>query len=162
VDKTLCSYYKYIGYNYNHMLKIFIILVLLLIIYQFAGQLIEGLEGDSSSGSDSADSGGGGGGNCGMSLTDRNVFLLNDRVNALQTQYTDLSGNMAILNKQMEEIMKQNEAAASEMVGNTPLDISTGDENVPETVGGDTGGDMTATTEPDTGGVNDTPADTGQ
>ena len=67
-----------------------------------------------------------------MSLTDRNVFLLNDRVNNLQTQYTDLSGNLAILNRQMEDLMKQNENAASDMVGNTPLNISSGGEDIPE------------------------------
>jgi uncharacterized protein YydD (DUF2326 family) len=70
-----------------------------------------------------------------MSLTDRNVFLLNDRVNTLQTQYTDLSGNMAIINRQIEDLMKQNENAATEMVGNEPLDISTGGNDMPQEVG---------------------------
>ena len=74
--------------------------------------------------------------NCGMSLTDRNVFLLNDRVNNLQVQYSDLSGNIATLNKQMEDLMKQNENAASDMVGNEPLDISSGGNDVPQEVGG--------------------------
>ena len=77
-----------------------------------------------------------------MSLTDRNVFLLNDRVNSLQVQYTDLSSNIVLLNKQMEDLMKQNENAASDMVGNEPLDISTGGNDMPETVGG---GDTTTT-----------------
>ncbi len=131
------------------MLKYFIIAVLCLILYQFVGYVIEGLEGDST-GDDNGEptavtnstpadansnTSSSSGGNCGMSLTDRNVFLLNDRVNSLQTQYTDLSGNMAILNRQMEDLMKQNENAASEMVGNEPLDISTGGNDMPQEVG---------------------------
>ncbi len=140
------------------MLKYFILAVLCLILYQFFSYVIEGLDGeadastgDSSAGETAVDStttattstssatGGNNNNNgCGLSLTDRNVFLLNDRVNNLQTQYTDLSGNMAILNRQMEDLMKQNENAASDMVGNEPLDISTGGNDMPETVGGDT------------------------
>ncbi len=144
------------------MLKYFIVVVLFLILYQFVGYVIEGLEGDStgegdgeataaavttsttgdaspsSSSSGSSSGSSSSGGNCGMSLTDRNVFLLNDRVNSLQIQYTDLSGNMALLNKQMEDLMKQNENAASEMVGNEPLDISTGGNDMPQEVGTDT------------------------
>jgi hypothetical protein len=143
------------------MLKYFILAVLCLILYQFFSYVLEGLDGeadantgDSSAGetavgdnttatpSTSSATGGGESNNnnngCGLSLTDRNVFLLNDRVNNLQTQYTDLSGNMAILNRQMEDLMKQNENAASEMVGNEPLDISTGGNDMPEIVGGDT------------------------
>ena len=112
------------------MLKLFIFVVLCLIFYQFMNTLIEGMEGDSGDGS-----GSGSDSNCSMSLTDRNVFLLNDRVNSLQVQYTDLSGNIAILNKQMEDLVKQNEAAATEMVGNEPLDISTGGEDMPQEVG---------------------------
>lgn len=128
------------------MLRIFIIIVLCLILYQFIGYVVEGLEGegDSDASTSTANSG------CTMSLTDRNVFLLNDRVNTLQTQYTDLSGNMAILNRQMEDLMKQNENAASEMVGNEPLDISAGGNDMPEEVGGDTGSAEAVTTEPDT------------
>jgi hypothetical protein len=130
------------------MLKYFILAVLFLILYQFVGYVIEGLEGEDGGGNttsatntSSGDSSSGGSGNCGMSLTDRNVFLLNDRVNALQVQYSDLSGNIVLLNKQMEDLMKQNENAASEMVGNEPLDISTGGNDMPETVGGE--GDST-------------------
>lgn len=116
------------------MLKLFIFVVLCLIFYQFMNTLIEGMEGDSGDGSGSG-SGSDSNSNCTMSLTDRNVFLLNDRVNSLQVQYTDLSGNIAILNKQMEDLVKQNEAAATEMVGNEPLDISTGGEDMPQEVG---------------------------
>lgn len=128
------------------MLRIFIIIVLCLILYQFIGYVVEGLEGegDSDASTSTANSG------CTMSLTDRNVFLLNDRVNTLQTQYTDLSGNMAILNRQMEDLMKQNENAASEMVGNEPLDISAGGNDMPEEVGEDAGSTETVTTEQDT------------
>lgn len=143
------------------MLKYFILAVLCLILYQFVGYVIEGLEGegdggdapattDPSTGDSSSGGGSGSGssnsGNCGMSLTDRNVFLLNDRVNALQVQYSDLSGNIVLLNKQMEDLMKQNENAASDMVGNEPLDISTGGNDMPQEVGGD----ITDTTTPDT------------
>jgi hypothetical protein len=113
--------------------------------YQFIGYVVEGLEGETDASASTSDSSSGGG--CTMSLTDRNVFLLNDRVNTLQTQYTDLSGNMAILNKQMEDLMKQNENAASDMVGNEPLDISAGGNDMPEEVGGDAG---TGITEQDT------------
>ena len=128
------------------MLKYFILAVLCLILYQFVGHVLEGLEGEDGGGGGnptgatdtaSGDSGSGSG-NCGMSLTDRNVFMLNDRVNALQVQYSDLSGNIVLLNKQMEDLMKQNENAASDMVGNEPLDISTGGNDMPQEVGGDT------------------------
>jgi hypothetical protein len=116
------------------MLKFFIFVVLCLVLYQFLNTIVEGLEGESS-GDSSGNVDNNNNNNCGMSLTDRNVFLLNDRVNALQTQYTDLSGNMAILNRQMEDLMKQNENAATEMVGNEPLDISTGGNDMPQDVG---------------------------
>lgn len=124
------------------MLKIFIFVVLFLILYQFMNTIIEGLEGESSE--DSSSSSGNvdnssSNNNCAMSLTDRNVFLLNDRVNTLQVQYTDLSGNMAILNRQLEDLMKQNENAATEMVGNEPLDISTGGNDMPQEISGDIG-----------------------
>jgi hypothetical protein len=145
------------------MLKYFILAVLCLILYQFVSYVVEGLEGDavttgdgggdtsggaeatpssnaSSSGTSSSNDG------CGLSLTDRNVFLLNDRVNSLQVQYTDLSSNIVLLNKQMEDLMKQNENAASDMVGNEPLDISTGGNDMPQEVGGDTT-DTTDTTD---------------
>jgi hypothetical protein len=151
------------------MLKYFILAVLCLILYQFIGYVVEGLEGeaDSMGESGTGDSGTGDSGtgdsgtgdntsntgssnsnnnNCGMSLTDRNVFLLNDRVNSLQVQYTDLSSNIVLLNKQMEDLMKQNENAASDMVGNEPLDISTGGNDMPQEVGGDTT-DTTDTTD---------------
>ncbi len=131
------------------MLKYFILAVLCLILYQFLDYVIEGLEGDAAAStqdtsaeasadgapSSTAPAATGGGNGCGLSLTDRNVFLLNDRVNTLQTQFTDLSGNMAILNRQMEDLMKQNENAASDMVGNAPLDISTGGNDMPQDVG---------------------------
>jgi hypothetical protein len=127
------------------MLKIFIFVVLFLILYQFINTIVEGLEGesseDSSSSSGNVDNSSSNNNNCAMSLTDRNVFLLNDRVNALQIQYTDLSGNMAILNRQLEDLMKQNENAATEMVGNEPLDISTGGNDMPQEVSGDIGGE---------------------
>ena len=153
------------------MLKYFILAVLCLILYQFFSYVLEGLDGeadantgDSSAGETAVDSTttattpvssatGGNNDGCGLSLTDRNVFLLNDRVNNLQTQYTDLSGNMAILNRQMEDLMKQNENAASDMVGNEPLDISTGGNDMPETVGGDT---TTTTTTTDNTNANET------
>jgi hypothetical protein len=125
------------------MLKIFIFVVLFLILYQFMNTIIEGLEGesseDSSSSSGNVDNSSSNNNNCAMSLTDRNVFLLNDRVNTLQVQYTDLSGNMAILNRQLEDLMKQNENAATEMVGNEPLDISTGGNDMPQEISGDIG-----------------------
>jgi hypothetical protein len=130
------------------MLKYFILAVLCLILYQFIGYVVEGLEGEDGGGNTSSPTdtpsgdSGSGSGNCGMSLTDRNVFLLNDRVNSLQVQYSDLSSNIVLLNKQMEDLMKQNENAASDMVGNEPLDISTGGNDMPETVGG---GDTTTT-----------------
>jgi TolA-binding protein len=115
------------------MLKIFIVAVLCLILYQFMYTVIEGLEGDGSGdekkeevSSSSSSSISTNNNNCGMTIAERNVFLLNDRVNQLQSQYTDLSGNIATLNKQMEELMKQNENAAKDMVGNQPLDISVG------------------------------------
>lgn len=126
------------------MLKYFILAVLCLILYQFMDVVLEGLEGggesttntDTETTTDSSSSNNNNtNNNCGMSLTDRNVFLLNDRVNALQTQYTDMSGNLALLNRQMEDLMKQNENAASDMVGNEPLDISTGGNDMPQTVG---------------------------
>jgi hypothetical protein len=120
------------------MLKIFIILVFLLLIYQFFGQILEGLEGESDGGTDGGSDGTTSNNNCGMSLTDRNVFLLNDRVNTLQTQYTDLSGNIAIINRQLEDLMKQNENQASEMVGDKPLDVASGGEDIPESFGDDT------------------------
>jgi hypothetical protein len=127
------------------MLKYFILAVLCLILYQFIGYVVEGLEGEadstveSGSGSgDNTSNTGNNNSNCGMSLTDRNVFLLNDRVNSLQVQYTDLSSNIVLLNKQMEDLMKQNENAATDMVGNEPLDISTGGNDMPQEVGGDT------------------------
>jgi hypothetical protein len=122
------------------MLKFFIFVVLCLVLYQFLNTIVEGLEGESS-GDSSGTVDNNNNNNCGMSLTDRNVFLLNDRVNALQTQYTDLSGNMAILNRQMEDLMKQNENAATEMVGNEPLDISTGGNDMPQDVGSDITGE---------------------
>jgi hypothetical protein len=121
--------------------------------YQFIGYVVEGLEGETETNAtttagDTATTTTG----CAMSLTDRNVFLLNDRVNTLQIQYTDLSGNMAILNKQMEDLMKQNENAASDMVGNEPLNISAGGNDMPQEIGPDTGNSeqTTATTEPET------------
>lgn len=135
------------------MLKYFILAVLCLVLYQFMYHVIEGLEtegGDSATvdaaapattttGGDTSPSTNNNNGNCAtMSLTDRNVFLLNDRVNALQVQYSDLSGNIILLNKQMEDMMKQNENAASDMVGNEPLDISTGGNDMPQEVGTDT------------------------
>lgn len=132
------------------MLKYFILAVLCLILYQFFHVVLEGLEGENSSSEEDtgvaaapASTSGDStttttnNNNCGLSLTDRNVFLLNDRVNALQTQYTDMSGNIALLNRQMEDLMKQNENAASNMVGNEPLDISTGGNDMPQAVGGE-------------------------
>lgn len=113
------------------MLKFFILVVLCLVLYQFMNTLIEGLEGEDASTSSDSNSG------CSMSLTDRNVLQLNDRVNSLQVQYTDLSSNIITLNKQMEDLMKQNENAASDMVGNQPLDVSTGEDTMPQEVGED-------------------------
>lgn len=136
------------------MLRVFIIIVLCLVLYQFFTYVVEGLEGegDSTAASTSTDASAssGSGGGCAMSLTDRNVFLLNDRVNSLQIQYTDLSGNMAILNKQMEDLMKQNENAASDMVGNEPLDISAGGNDMPQEVGADTGSTEESSPSPNT------------
>jgi hypothetical protein len=37
----------------------------------------------------------------------------------------------------MEDLVKQNEAAATEMVGNEPLDISTSGEDMPQDIGMD-------------------------
>ena len=102
------------------MLKIFISIFLLLILYQFFEQIIEGLETENNDNK------------CEMSLTDRNISLLNDRVNVLQIQYADLSGNIANINKQMEELMKQNVNEATALVGNTPLNISPDMDTVPD------------------------------
>lgn len=120
------------------MLKFFILVVLFLVLYQFMNTLIEGLEGEDTSSSDTSSSTNSNSA-CTMSLTDRNVLQLNDRVNSLQVQYTDLSSNIITLNKQMEDLMKQNENAASDMVGNEPLDISAGGNDMPQEVGGDIG-----------------------
>lgn len=133
------------------MLKIFIIAVLFLVLYQFISYFVEGLESEDSVSTDtttdastdtSGSSSSSSNNNCGISLTDRNVLLLNDRVNALQVQYTDLSSNIVILNKQMEDLMKQNENAATEMVGDQPLDISTSGNDLPQDVGGEESTDL--------------------
>ena len=112
------------------MLKICIFILLCLLIYQFVPMFVEGLDGDSSSDSGTGSSaptgivlGTGPCTGCTLSLTDQNISYLNNQVNSLQTQYTDLSGNITTINQQLQELMQQNTDAATGMVGDQPLNI---------------------------------------
>ncbi len=58
-----------------------------------------------------------------LSLTDRNLLFLNDRVNILNNNYLDLSMNLVKLQNQMNE-SSSNKEEATDLVGNTPVAVT--------------------------------------
>ena len=59
-----------------------------------------------------------------LSLTDRNLLFLNDRVNILNNNYLDLSMNFIKLKKQISDSVGMNTAEATDLVGNTPIKVT--------------------------------------
>ena len=59
-----------------------------------------------------------------VSLTDRNLLFLNDRVNVLNNNYMDLSMNLFKLQSQLKENAVKSEAEATDLVGNTPIKVT--------------------------------------
>lgn len=95
-------------------------------------QMVEGFDGSGDgSGSGSNDSGNvtDSGNNCAtMSITDKNVFLLNDRVNKLDVNYQSLDANVKNLQTQVEDMMNQSTDSAANAVGTEPFNFSSGEE----------------------------------
>lgn len=81
---------------------------------------VEGFDGSDDSGT---------GNNCAtMSLTDKNVFLLNDRVNKLDVNYQSLDENVKHLQTQVEDMLNQSTESAANAVGTEPFNFSSGEE----------------------------------
>jgi hypothetical protein len=59
-----------------------------------------------------------------LSLTDRNLLFLNDRVNILNNNYLDLSMNFIKLKNQISDSVGMNTAEATDLVGNTPIKVT--------------------------------------
>jgi len=59
-----------------------------------------------------------------VSLTDRNLLFLNDRVNVLNNNYMDLSMNLVKLQNQLKENAVKSESEATDLVGNTPIKVT--------------------------------------
>jgi peptidoglycan hydrolase CwlO-like protein len=90
-------------------------------------QSVEGFDGSGSGGSNDS------GTTCSpMTITDKNVFLLNDRVNALDSNYQTLDTTVKNLQTQVEELMNQTTDSAADAVGTEPYNFSS-DGNLPET-----------------------------
>lgn len=76
--------------------------------------IIEGVENNDSSG-----------GNCStMSVTDKNVFMLNDRVNKLDADYQTMQNNVTTLQDQMKDLMNKSAEEAADAVGTEPYDFT--------------------------------------
>ena len=86
--------------------------------------VVEGLEDSSSNGSgNNSDSTSNS--NCSvMSVTDKNVFLLNDRVNTLDANYQVMNSNVTTLQNQMQELMNKTTEDAANAVGTSEYNFS--------------------------------------
>jgi hypothetical protein len=58
-----------------------------------------------------------------VSLTDRNLLFLNDRVNVLTNNVYDLSMNLMKLENQINENVGKSTTEATEMVGEEPIEV---------------------------------------
>jgi len=59
-----------------------------------------------------------------LSLTDKNLLFLNDRINILNNNYLDLSMNVIKLNNQLKESALNSANDATNLVGNKPIEVS--------------------------------------
>ena len=59
-----------------------------------------------------------------VSLTDRNLLFLNDRVNVLTTNVYDLSMNLMKLENQINENVGKSTTEATEIVGDQPISVT--------------------------------------
>ncbi len=86
---------------------------------------VEGFDGSGSGTDTITDSGN----NCAtMSITDKNVFLLNDRVNKLDVNYQSLDANVKNLQTQVEDMMNKSTESAANAVGTEPYSFSSDEE----------------------------------
>ena len=59
-----------------------------------------------------------------LSLTDRNLLFLNERINILNNNYTDLSMNVIKLENKLKNDAVQSENEAKGLVGDTPIKVT--------------------------------------
>jgi len=59
-----------------------------------------------------------------LSLTDKNLLFLNDRINILNTNYLDLSMNLIKLENQLKDNATQSADEAKDLVGDTPIEVT--------------------------------------
>jgi hypothetical protein len=94
---------------------------------------IEGFDGSGDASGSGTDSVTDSGNNCAtMSITDKNVFLLNDRVNKLDVNYQSLDANVKTLQTQVEDMMNKSTESAANAVGTEPYSFSSGEEPTTE------------------------------
>lgn len=60
-----------------------------------------------------------------LSLTDRNLLFLNERINILNNNYTDLSMNFIKLENKLKNDAAQSEDDAKDLVGDKPITVTT-------------------------------------
>lgn len=59
-----------------------------------------------------------------LSLTDKNLLFLNDRINILNNNYMDLSMNVIKLENQLKDNAVKSEGEAKDLVGDTPITVN--------------------------------------
>lgn len=59
-----------------------------------------------------------------LSLTDKNLLFLNDRINILNANYLDLSMNLIKLETQLKDNAVKSSEDATDLVGDTPINIT--------------------------------------
>ena len=59
-----------------------------------------------------------------LSLTDKNLLFLNERINILNNNYVDLSMNVIKLQNQLKDNAVKSEDDAKDLVGETPIKVT--------------------------------------